>query len=77
MSWALQRGVAHKTMCDVIGRNRALPIEAAAILGDKHEAGIGPIIDPLGPGIAQAPAHMISQALIEIHQQAIPLGIPF
>ena len=71
MSWTLQRGVADKTMCDVVGRNRALLVEAATILRDKHEAGIGTVVDSLRPGIAQAPAYMISQTLVEIHQQAV------
>src|SRR6266568_6961486 len=48
--------VANKTVGDIVGRNCALAIEAAAILGNEHEARIRAIIDTLGPCVAESKA---------------------
>ncbi len=76
VSRPLQGRVGDKPVRHMIGRNRPLPVKAARVLRNQHEAGIRPIVNALRPGVAHAPAHVVGQALVEVDQQSIPLRIP-
>src|SRR5262249_8363310 len=43
---------------------------------NQHEAGVGTIVDRLGPGVADAVGEVVAQALVNVDQQAVVLGVP-
>ena len=69
----VNRGIGDEAIGDAIRRNRSLSIEAATVLRDQHEARVRAVVDALRPGVADAKAHVMARALVEIHQQAVPL----
>ncbi len=77
MSRPFQRGIAHKAVCHVVGGNSPFPIKAASVLRNEHEAGIGTIVDAFRPGITQTPSPVMGRPFVKVHQQTVPLGIPF
>ena len=74
--WRFHCTVQDETTTNIIGRKSALRTEVLAVLRNQNEAGIGPVVDRFGPGVADAVGEMMGQALVDVDQQAVVLGVP-
>src|SRR5262249_28771684 len=63
-------------MAHVVGRIGALGAEVLAVLGNQDEAGVGAVVDGLGPRVAEAVGEIAGEALVHVDEQAVILGIP-
>src|SRR5439155_1875035 len=77
VSGAGESGVADEAISGVICGNRSFPVKTATILREQHEAGVRAIVNALRPGVTEAETHVMTNAFVEVDQQAVPLRIPF
>ena len=73
----IESGVGHEAMLHIVGGDRAFFVEATTILWNEHEAGVGSVVNALGPGITDPPSYVVGEAFVEVDQKSIPNRIPF
>src|SRR6266478_746134 len=70
------RPVHHHAVAHVVGGDGAFRTKILAVLRYQHKAGIRPVVDGLGPGVANAVGKVVCQPPVHIDEQAVILRVP-